>query len=221
MKKPAPGRVRVFEEFRCVCCLHAGSSRTCWLGNKYEHKNRTQGGGAGIGGFDVGSRWCVVMQHVIEKTTAISAVSTLAALFPSVSAACSAIACGARMVAAESVSVNPNSLFSTGFLRGFRRFQLRSPRRAAPRVPREVPHALRCARGNGARGSRRRPMTYARWPPVAVAAKIGSPTPSLGTRPCPDVLPVPCWPLPCWLPCRCCPRPPTALPATPSPPVRR
>src|SRR6185437_10792266 len=54
MKKPAPGRVRVFEEFRCVCCLHAGSSRTCWLCNKYEHKNRTQRGGAGIGGFDVG-----------------------------------------------------------------------------------------------------------------------------------------------------------------------
>jgi hypothetical protein len=81
MKKPAPGRVRVFDEFRCVCCLHAGSSRTCWLGNKYEHKNRTQRGGAGVGGFDVGSRWRVVMQHVIERNTAVLAMSTLATEF--------------------------------------------------------------------------------------------------------------------------------------------
>ncbi|HGM6067689.1 TPA: hypothetical protein ACKP39_001361, partial [Stenotrophomonas maltophilia] len=120
MKKPAPGRVRVFDEFRCVCCLHAGSSRTCGLGNKYEHKNRTQRCGAGVGGFDVGSRWRVVMQHVIERNTAVLAMSTLATEFFSVSAASSAIACGARMVAAESVSVNPNSLFSGQFLRGFR-----------------------------------------------------------------------------------------------------
>jgi len=173
--------VRVFEEFRCVCCLHAGSSRTCWLGNKYEHKNRTQRGGAGIGGFDVGSRWWVVMQHVIEKTTAISAVSTLAALFPSVSAACSAIACGTRMVAAESVSVNPNSLFSTGFLRGFRRYQLRSPGRAAPRVPREVPRALRCVRGNGARGSMRRPHDLCPMAPGRGSGEDRVTTPSLGT----------------------------------------
>jgi hypothetical protein len=85
------------------------------LGNKYEHKNRTQRGGAGVGGFDVGSRWRVVMQHVIERNTAVSAVSTLATDFLSVSAASSAIACGTRMVAAESVSVNPNSLFQGGF----------------------------------------------------------------------------------------------------------
>ncbi|WP_369040422.1 hypothetical protein [Stenotrophomonas maltophilia] len=120
MKKPAPGRVRVFEEFRCVSCLHAGSSRTCRLGNKYEHKNRTQRGGAGVGGFDVGSRWRVVMQHVIERNTAILALSTLVTDFSSVSPASSANACARRMVAAESVSVNRNSLFSGRFLRGFR-----------------------------------------------------------------------------------------------------
>ncbi|KAG1555350.1 hypothetical protein G6F50_012861 [Rhizopus delemar] len=60
------------------------------------------------------------MQHVIERNTAVLAMSTLATEFFSVSAASSAIACGARMVAAESVSVNPNSLFSGQFLRGFR-----------------------------------------------------------------------------------------------------
>lgn len=121
MKKPAPGRVRVVDEFRCVCCLHAGSSRTCWLGNKYEHKNRTQRGGAGVGGFNVGSQWRVVMQHVIERNTAVLAVSTLATVFLSVSSESSAIACGTRMVAVESVSVNPNSLLSGRFLRGIRR----------------------------------------------------------------------------------------------------
>jgi len=120
MKKPAPGRVRVFEEFRCVCCLHAGSSRTCGLGNKYEHKNRTQRGGADGGGFDVGSRWRVVMQHAIERNTGVLAVSTLTTVFLSVSSESSEIACAARMVATESVSVNPNSLLSTRFLRGFR-----------------------------------------------------------------------------------------------------
>jgi hypothetical protein len=51
------------------------------LGNKYEHKNRTQRGGAGVGGFDVGSRWRVVMQHVIERNIAVSAMSTLATDF--------------------------------------------------------------------------------------------------------------------------------------------
>lgn len=121
MKKPAPGRVRVFEEFRCIRCLHAGSSRTCWLGNKYEHKNRTQRGGADVGGFVVGSRWRVVMQHVIERNTAFLAMSTLATEFLLVSVASGAIACGTRMVAAESVSVNRNSLLSGRFLRGIRR----------------------------------------------------------------------------------------------------
>ncbi|WP_218054257.1 hypothetical protein, partial [Stenotrophomonas maltophilia] len=58
------------------------------------------------------------MQHVIERNTAVSAMSTLAMGFPSVAAASSAIACSTRMVAAESVSVNPNSLFSLWFLRG-------------------------------------------------------------------------------------------------------
>ena len=118
MKKPAPGRVRVFVEFRCVCCLHAGSSRTCWLGNKYEHENRTQRGGAGIGGFNVGSQWRGVVQHVIERNMCDSAVSTLVTDIFLVSAASGAIACGTRMVSGESVSVNPNSLFSAGFLRG-------------------------------------------------------------------------------------------------------
>jgi hypothetical protein len=60
------------------------------------------------------------MQHVIERNTAISALSTLATDFLSVSGASRAIACGTRMVAAESVSVNPNSLLSVRFLRGFR-----------------------------------------------------------------------------------------------------
>jgi hypothetical protein len=69
----------------------------------------------------VGSRWRVVMQHVIERNTTVSALSTLATDFPSVSGASSAIACGTRMVAAESVSVNPNSLLSGRLLRGIRR----------------------------------------------------------------------------------------------------
>ncbi|MEW6385183.1 MAG: hypothetical protein AB1514_14670, partial [Pseudomonadota bacterium] len=93
---------------------------TWWLGNKYEHKNRTQRGGAGVGGFNVGSQGRVVMQHVIERNTAVLAVSTLATVFLSVSSESSAIACGTRMVAAESVSVNPNSLLSGWFLRGIR-----------------------------------------------------------------------------------------------------
>ncbi|WP_416056596.1 hypothetical protein [Stenotrophomonas maltophilia] len=88
------------------------------MGNKYEHKNRTQRCGAGVGGFDVGSQWRGVVQHVIERNMCDSAVSTLAADIFLVSVASGAIACGKRMVAAESVSVNPNSLFSAGFLRG-------------------------------------------------------------------------------------------------------
>ncbi|HDS1103750.1 MAG: hypothetical protein LBV10_00795 [Stenotrophomonas sp.] len=60
------------------------------------------------------------MQHVIERNTAISAVSTLAEEIFTVSRASGAIACGTRMVAAEIVSVNPNSVFPGYFLRGFR-----------------------------------------------------------------------------------------------------
>ena len=41
--------------------------------------------------------------------------------------------------------------------------------------------------------------------------------PSIGTRPCPDALPVPCWPPRCWPLLPHCLRPPTASPATPLP----
>jgi gamma-glutamyltranspeptidase/glutathione hydrolase len=43
-------------------------------------------------------------------------------------------------------------------------------------------------------------MTSARYRVKAAAAKIGD-HPSIGTRPCPDALPVPCSLPPCWLPC--------------------
>jgi hypothetical protein len=108
------------------------------LGNKYEHENRTQRGGAGVGGFNVGSRWRGVVQHVIERNMGDSAVSTLATDIFLVSAASGAIACGTTMVSSESVSVNRNSLFSWGFLRGNEGLQpLRSPGTARRyRIPR-------------------------------------------------------------------------------------
>jgi hypothetical protein len=92
-------------------CLHAGPSRTCWLGNKYEDKERTDRGRAGFGVLDgfVGGR--VALQHVIEKTTAVLPVSTVQTQFPTVSPASSENRCHTRMVAAESVMLNAVSSF--------------------------------------------------------------------------------------------------------------
>jgi hypothetical protein len=89
------------------------------LGNKYEDEKRTDRGPAGVGVLDGFAGGCA-LQHEIEKTTAVLALSTFAGTFPTVSPASSAKARRTRMVAAESVVVNRNSLFSGPLLRGFR-----------------------------------------------------------------------------------------------------
>ncbi|MFL9584334.1 hypothetical protein [Stenotrophomonas sp. AB1(2024)] len=99
-------------------CLHAGPSRTCWLGNKYEDKKRTDGGRAGIGVLDGFANGCVALQHVIEKTTAVLSLSTVLPQFPTVSAVSSAKPRHVTMVATEIVLVNANSSFEAQFLRG-------------------------------------------------------------------------------------------------------
>ena len=101
-------------------CLHAGPSRTYWLGNKYEDKKRTDRRPAGVGVLDGFADGCA-LQHEIEKTTAVLRLSTLAGIFPTVSPASSVKPRHARMVAGEIVAVNPNSLFCRHVLRGFRR----------------------------------------------------------------------------------------------------
>jgi len=115
-KKPAPGRVRVLMD-TWQSCLHAGPSRTCWLGNKYEDEKRMDRGRAGVGVLDGFAGGCA-LQHEIEKTTRVLAVSTLAGQFPSVSSASTAMPRQRRMVAAESVPVNRNSVFWRCRLRG-------------------------------------------------------------------------------------------------------
>jgi len=81
-------------------CLHAGPSRTCWLGNKYEDKERGARGRTGTGGREGIANGRVALQHVIEKNTAVSALSTVAGRFPTVSPVSSAKPRPARMVAA-------------------------------------------------------------------------------------------------------------------------
>jgi hypothetical protein len=98
--------------------LHAGPSRTCWLGNKYEDKKRTDGGRAGTGVLDGFANGRVALQHVIEKTTAVLPLSTVFGQFPTVSAVSSAKPRRIRMVAREIVPVNVNSSFEARFLRG-------------------------------------------------------------------------------------------------------
>jgi hypothetical protein len=98
--------------------LHAGPSRTCWLGNKYEDEKRTDRGRAGTGVLDGFANGRVALQHVIEKTTAVLPLSTVFRQFPTVSAASSAKPCSVRMVAPESVPVNTRSSIEARFLRG-------------------------------------------------------------------------------------------------------
>ncbi|MEG2981904.1 MAG: hypothetical protein RR831_20635, partial [Stenotrophomonas sp.] len=118
-KKPAPGWVRVLMD-TWQSCLHAGPSRTCWLGNKYEDEERTDRGAAGVGVLDGFAGGCA-LQHETEKTTAVLRLSTLAGIFPTVSPASSAKPRHATMVAPESVAVNRNSVFCGAVLRGFDR----------------------------------------------------------------------------------------------------
>jgi hypothetical protein len=115
-KKPAPGWVRVLMD-TWQFYLHAGPSRTCWLGNKYEDEKRTDGGRAGTGGLDGFAYGRVALQHVIEKTTAVLPLSTVFPQIPTVSPVSSAKPRRIRMVAAESVPVNANSSFEAWFLR--------------------------------------------------------------------------------------------------------
>jgi len=117
-KKPAPGGVRVLMD-TWQFYLHAGPSRTCWLGNKYEDEKRMDGGRAGTGVLDGFANGRVALQHVIEKTTAVLPLSTVAPHFPTVSPVSSAKPRRTTMVAAEIVRVNPDSSFEAGFLRGF------------------------------------------------------------------------------------------------------
>jgi hypothetical protein len=99
-------------------CLHAGPSRTCWLGNKYEDKKRTDRGRAGSGVLNGFANGRVALQHVIEKTTAVLPLSTVESRFPTVSPVSSATPCRIRMVAGEIVPVNPGSSIEAGFPRG-------------------------------------------------------------------------------------------------------
>lgn len=55
--------------------LRASSSRTCGFGNKHEYEQRRRGGGRGAGRVGGG----VALQHGVEITTALSALSSLAA----------------------------------------------------------------------------------------------------------------------------------------------
>ncbi|MBT2766866.1 hypothetical protein J7J08_04390 [Stenotrophomonas sp. ISL-67] len=98
--------------------LHAGPSRTCWLGNKYEDKKRGDRGRTGTGGREGIANGRVALQHVIEKTTAVLPLSTVFRHFPTVSAESSAQPRHVTMVARESVLVNASSSFEAGFLRG-------------------------------------------------------------------------------------------------------
>jgi hypothetical protein len=80
------------------------------LGNKYEDEKRMDGGRAVVGVLDGFAGGCA-LQHEIEKTTRLLAVSTLETQFPSVSPASTARPRRTRMVAAESVPMNWNSAF--------------------------------------------------------------------------------------------------------------
>jgi len=80
-------------------CLHAGPSRTCWLGNKYEDKKRGDRSRTGTGGREGIANGRVALQHVIEKNTAVLPLSTAATQFATVSPASSAKPRGATMVA--------------------------------------------------------------------------------------------------------------------------
>jgi hypothetical protein len=55
--------------------LRASSSRTCGFGNKHEYEQRRRGDGRGAGRVGGG----VALQHGVEITTALSALSSVAA----------------------------------------------------------------------------------------------------------------------------------------------
>src|SRR5690606_18473946 len=65
--------VRGSECLASVCCLHAGSSRTCWRGNKDDEKERARAEGGGV--LDLGGGR-VAMQHGSQESTPFPGLSS-------------------------------------------------------------------------------------------------------------------------------------------------